>query len=238
MIPASFPDRDLVAELTAKMLLEINAVHFRTDKPFMLTSGLASPVYIDCRKLISYPRIRNTLMDFCAGTVMRDIGFETIDTVAGGETAGIPFAAWLADRLQLPMHYVRKKPKGFGRDAQIEGGPIEGKRVLLVEDLTTDGGSKIKFCEAIRQAGAEITDTIVIFYYDIFSGAGENMSSVGLRLHYLATWRDVLSVCRKQNHFDTETLSGVERFLDDPLRWSGENGGATEITAVTTTDPS
>ena len=98
MIPSSFPDRELISKLTARMLLEIGAVHFRTDRPFMFTSGLASPVYIDCRKLISYPRIRNTLMDFAASVVMRDIGFEQIDSVTGGETAGIPFAAWLADK--------------------------------------------------------------------------------------------------------------------------------------------
>ncbi|WP_153769948.1 orotate phosphoribosyltransferase [Labrenzia sp. CE80] len=232
MIPSSFPDRAHISELTAKMLLEIDAVHFRTDKPYMFTSGLASPVYIDCRKLISYPRIRNTLMDFAAGVVMQDIGFEQIDSVTGGETAGIPFAAWLADKLNLPMHYVRKKPKGFGRDAQIEGNSIDGKRVLLVEDLTTDGGSKIKFCEAIRKAGAEITDTIVVFYYDIFPDALENLEEIGLNLHYLATWRDVLAVCKKQNYFDPETLEQVESFLNDPLAWSGANGGVTEISGL------
>lgn len=236
MIPSSFPNRELIAELTAKMLLEINAVHFRTDKPFMFTSGLASPVYIDCRKLISYPRIRNTLMDFTAGIVMRDIGFEQIDSVTGGETAGIPFAAWLADKLNLPMHYVRKKPKGFGRDAQIEGNSIEGKQVLLVEDLTTDGGSKIKFCEAIRSAGAEITDTVVVFYYDIFPESRENLEKIGLKLHHLATWRDILAICKKQNYFDPETLTQVESFLDNPLAWSGANGGATEISAITKKD--
>lgn len=236
MIPSSFPDRELIAELTAKMLLEIDAVHFRTDKPFMFTSGLASPVYIDCRKLISYPRIRNTLMDFTAGIVMRDIGFEQIDSVTGGETAGIPFAAWLAEKLNLPMHYVRKKPKGFGRDAQIEGNSIEGKSVLLVEDLTTDGGSKIKFCEAIRTAGAEITDTVVVFYYDIFPESRENLEKIGLNLHYLATWRDVLAVCKEQKYFDPETLTQVESFLDDPLAWSGANGGATEISAFNKKD--
>ncbi len=231
MIPSSFPDRTLIAELTAGMLLEIDAVHFRTDKPFMLTSGLASPVYIDCRKLISYPRIRNTLMDFAAGIVMRDVGFEQIDSVAGGETAGIPFAAWLADKLALPMHYVRKKPKGFGRDAQIEGSSIEGKRVLLVEDLTTDGGSKIKFCDAIRNAGAEISDTIVVFYYDIFPQARQNLKDIGLNLHSLATWRDVLNVCKTRQYFDVETLTQVEAFLDNPLEWSGAHGGVTEISA-------
>ena len=236
MIPSSFPDRALVAELTAKMLLEINAVHFRADEPFKLTSGLASPVYIDCRKLISYPRIRNTLMDFCAGMIMQDVGFEQIDSVTGGETAGIPFAAWLSDKMNLPMHYVRKKPKGFGRDAQIEGASIEGKRVLLVEDLTTDGGSKIKFCEAIRHAGAEISHTVVIFYYDIFPEARDNLDRIGLNLHYLATWRDVLAVSRAHGYFDDKTHGEVEKFLDDPLGWSGANGGVREISAVPVKD--
>ena len=231
MLASSFPDRTLISEMTAKMLLEINAVHFRADKPFMFTSGLASPVYIDCRKLISYPRIRNTLMDFAASIVLREVGFERFDTVAGGETAGIPFAAWLADKLNMPMQYVRKKPKGFGRDAQIEGELREGQRVLLVEDLTTDGGSKIKFCEALRRAGAEISDTVVVFFYDIFPETRENLEKIGLKLHYLATWRDVLAVCKAQGYFDPRTLTEVQSFLDDPLTWSGNHGGATEISA-------
>ena len=229
MMPSSFPNRELIAELTAKMLLEIKAVHFRADEPFMLTSGLASPVYIDCRKLISYPRIRNTLMDFASSTILKDIGVEQIDSITGGETAGIPFAAWIADKLDLPMHYVRKKPKGFGRDAQIEGSNIDGKRVLLVEDLTTDGGSKIKFCEAIRKAGGEINHTIVLFYYDIFPEVHDNLAEIDIKLHYLATWRDVLAVSRKHGYFDDKTHEQVEAFLNDPLAWSGANGGVTEI---------
>ena len=92
-------------------------------------------MYIDCRKLIFYPRIRGQLVDFAAATLARDAGFEQFDVVAGGETAGIPYAAWIADRLGLPMQYVRKKPKGFGRNAQIEGDIREGARTLLVEDL-------------------------------------------------------------------------------------------------------
>ena len=117
MFSNTFPDNHIIAELTAKMLLEVGAVHFRSDQPYIFTSGLASPVYNDCRKLISYPRIRSTIIDFAASVVLREAGFEKFDAIAGGETAGIPFAAWLADRLGLPMQYVRKKPKGFGRDA-------------------------------------------------------------------------------------------------------------------------
>ena len=116
-----FADKSFIADMTAKMMLEVKAVHFSQDKPFVFTSGWASPVYIDVRKLISYPRVRSALVDFAAATIVRDVGFEQFDTVAGGETAGIPYAAWIADRLSLPMQYVRKKPKGFGRGAQIEG---------------------------------------------------------------------------------------------------------------------
>ena len=131
MLPTSFPDKEFIAMTTAKMLCEVEAIRFRTDEPFRFTSGWASPVYIDCRRLISYPRIRNTLMDFGASIILRDIGFEAVDAIAGGETAGIPFAAWLADRLMLPMQYVRKQSKGFGRGAQIEGDFDEGARILL-----------------------------------------------------------------------------------------------------------
>ena len=144
------------------------------DKPFIFTSGWASPVYTDCRRLISFPRVRQTLMDFGAATVFRDAGFEQFDTVVGGETAGIPFAAWMADRLMLPMQYVRKKPKGFGRNAQIEGHLEPGQRVLLVEDLTTDGGSKINFCNALRAAGATVEHIFVIFYLRHLSQQREN----------------------------------------------------------------
>ena len=110
----SFTDKQLIAKLTSKMLFEIEAVHFSGNKPFIFTSGTASPVYIDCRKLISFPRIRSTLMDFGASILANDVGFEKFDAVAGGETAGIPFAAFIADRLNLPMQYIRKKSKGFG----------------------------------------------------------------------------------------------------------------------------
>lgn len=221
----SFIPRDEMARLTARMLLEIQAVHFRADEPYTFTSGLKSPVYIDCRKLISYPRIRRTLMDFAVASLYRDAGFEQFDAIAGGETAGIPFAAWIADRMDLPMQYVRKKPKGFGRDARIEGDIQEGQRVLLVEDLTTDGGSKVNFANAIRDAGATVAHTSVIFYYDIFKDAPQELENAGLKLHYLATWWDVLAESRASMHFDEKTHEQVERFLNNPVEWSTEHGG-------------
>jgi orotate phosphoribosyltransferase len=219
MIPTSFPDQREMARLTARMLLEIQAVHFNADEPFILASGKPSPTYIDCRKLISYPRIRSTLMDFLTVTVMRNAGFEAFDNVAGGETAGIPFGALVAERMALPMTYVRKKPKGYGRNSRVEGVMTEGQRVLLVEDLTTDGGSKISFVDAIRETGATCAHTAVIFYYGIFPQTEKILGDHGVTLHHLCTWWDVLAEARKQGTFDSETLREVEAFLKFPEAW-------------------
>ena len=220
-----FADRTFIAEMTAQMMLEVKAVHFSQDKPFIFTSGWASPVYIDCRKLISYPRVRSALIDFATSTILRDAGFEQFDTVAGGETAGIPYAAWIADRLALPMQYVRKKPKGFGRNAQIEGHIEEGARTLLVEDLTTDGRSKINFCKALREAGAVVDHVFVVFYYDIFPESKTILKDIGVRLHHLATWWDVLQVTKKGGYFEPRVIDEVERFLNGPAAWSAGHGG-------------
>ena len=229
MQTSAFPDPDLMARLTAKMLIEVEAVHFRPEDPFIFTSGWASPVYIDCRKLISYPRVRMTLMDFAASVILRNVGFESIGAIAGGETAGIPFAAWIADRLMLPMQYVRKKPKGFGRDAQIEGDFKEGVATLLVEDLNTDGRSKVKFCEALRTAGAVVDHTFVIFNYDIFPQTKDILGDAGITLHALATWWDVLAACSETGHLDAGALAEVERFLNNPVDWSAAHGGASSV---------
>ena len=220
-----FADKPFIADMTAKMMLEVKAVHFSEGKPFVFTSGWASPVYIDCRKLISYPRVRSTLIDFATTTIVRDVGFEQFDTVAGGETAGIPYAAWIADRLSLPMQYVRKKPKGFGRGAQIEGHIEEGARTLLVEDLTTDGRSKINFCKALRDAGAIVDHVFVTFYYDIFPESKRILNDIDVRLHHLATWWDVLRVVKQGGYFAPPVIDEVELFLHAPAKWSAEHGG-------------
>ena len=224
MIPTAFPDRAEVARLAARALLEAGAVAFRPDEPFTFASGLLSPTYVDCRRLIGYPRVRAVLMDHLAATVMRDAGFEAFDVVAGGETAGIPFGAWMADRLALPMAYVRKKPKGYGRNARIEGPMPEGARVLLVEDMTTDGGSKLAFVDAIREAGATCAHTAVVFSYGIFPETEPRLAEHGIRLHALCTWWDVLAEARAAGRHEAAALDGVEAFLRDPHGWRAARG--------------
>ena len=223
MISTGFPSKKEIAELSAAMLLDINAVHFNSQEPFTLASGLPSPTYIDCRKLISFPRVRSALMDFLACTVLREAGFEAFNNIAGGETAGIPFSALIAERLALPLTYVRKKPKGYGRNARIEGVMTKNDRVLLIEDMTTDGGSKISFIDAIRATGAKCNNTAVIFYYDIFPETLKKLKDHRTDLHYLCTWWDVLAVAKKRNTFDKKTLEDVENFLREPRLWQEHN---------------
>ena len=213
------PKADIATE-TARMLIEAKAILFMESEPFALTSGMKSPVYTDMRKLIAYPRIRTRLIDFAIETIEREIGYASLDVIAGGETAGIPFAAWISDRLGLPMQYVRKKPKGFGRNAQIEGEVVDGARTLLVEDLATDGGSKVAFIEALRASGQRCDVTFVFFFYDIFPKARETMAALDVGLHYLVTWRDILGVAKTGGYFPAQTLAKVEAFLDAPLEWS------------------
>jgi orotate phosphoribosyltransferase len=225
----SFYDKDRLSLEVAKMLLEINAVHFYKDKPFFLTSGLASPVYIDCRKIISYPRLRSTLIDFAMTVIINEIGYESIDSVVGGETAGIPFASWISDRLMLPMQYVRKKAKGFGRNAQVEGKVTVGARALLVEDLSTDCKSKVNFCQAMRVAGLEVSHCFVIFYYNIFQKSFELMQELGINLHYLSTWQSILKVAKEGKYFEFNNLNEIENFLHEPDKWSVAHDGSSNF---------
>ena len=230
MLTVPIASREEVARIAARALLEVQAVHLRPQEPFTYTSGLKSPVYVDCRKLIAYPRLRAMLMQLGVATLVREVGLERFDAVAGGETAGIPFAAWIADLMGLPMQYVRKKPKGFGRNAQIEGDLKPGQRTLLVEDLATDGGSKVRFAEALREAGAEIAHCFVVFHHDIFPGSAANLTSHGLTIHALARWSDVMAVAEADTALDPAALSEVRSFLDAPLAWSARHGGIDALT--------
>lgn len=209
----------------AKILLDIKAVNFRPEEPYTLTAGWASPVYIDCRKLISFPAERTRMMELAVETLKANTDFAAIDAVAGGETAGIPYAAWIADAMDKPMLYVRKKPKGFGRNAQIEGHMPEGSHVLLVEDLATDGGSKINFVNALRNAEATVSDVFVVFFYGAFPGALDTLTEAGVKMHYLAVWQDVLEVAERERAFPPEAIQGVKDFLADPIGWSKAHGG-------------
>ena len=214
-----------IGPVVARLLLESGAVHVTGGKPFILRSGWASPVYVDVRKLISSVSARTTLNEAALSVVKNRIGLQEVDVITGAETAGVPYAAWLADRLALPLQIVRKKPLGFGRNAQIEGEVVAGNRALLVDDLTTDGQSKRNFCLALRGAGLQVRHLLSIFYYDTFAESRRTMDELDIQIHALATWQDIIGLAKADNFLTPGDIDKVELFLSHTSDWSKAHGG-------------
>ena len=210
-----------MSELIAEKLIDIESVQFSFNNHFTLTSGLKSPVYVDCRKIISFVEERTLIMD----TAIKYINENKLefDLVAGGETAGIPYAAFISEKIKRPMIYIRKKPKGFGKNQQIEGNFNKNQKAILVEDLATDGGSKIIFVEAMRKAGLAVKDIFVIFYYDIFKFEESALSKLNVNLHSLCTWKDIISVLEKRKTYGQTEIENLREFLSRPDDWRKKN---------------
>ena len=201
----------------AEILINIESVRFSFENPFTLTSGLKSPVYVDCRKIISYVKERDIIIDY-ALKYFRENALE-FDILAGGETAGIPYAAFFAELLKKPMIYIRKKPKGFGKDQQIEGDYKENKNVILIEDLATDGGSKIIFLEALKKANLNFSDIFVIFFYDIFDIKNSPLNLYDVKMHSLCTWKNIIEVIKYKKLYSNDRIKNLEKFLYKPEEW-------------------
>jgi len=201
----------------AKILIDIESVKFSFDNPFVLTSGYKSPVYVDCRKIISYTKERNKILDYAEQYFIKNN--LTFEILAGGETAGIPYASFLAERLQKKMIYIRKKPKGFGKNQQIEGNFKNGQKSILIEDLATDGGSKVIFIEAMRNSKLDVSDIFVIFYYDIFEISKTPLVSLNVKIHYLCTWKNIFNILLKNKIISKKKIQSLKFFLNDPQEW-------------------
>ena len=211
-----------MSEEIAKILVDIKSVNFSFKDYFTLTSGLKSPVYVDCRKIISFANQRDFIIDRSI-QYFNENGIDN-EIIAGGETAGIPYAAFISQKLKKPMIYIRKKPKGFGINKQIEGEFKKNQSTLLVEDLATDGGSKITFVNAIREAGLIVKDIFVIFYYDIFDFEKSDLSKLNVKIHSLCTWKNIVSYLEKNNVYTETEIKSLKEFLNDPQGWRIKNG--------------
>ncbi len=211
-----------MSEEIAKILVDIESINFSFKKYFTLTSGLKSPVYVDCRKIISFTNER----DFIINKAIQYLEDNKIQSeiIAGGETAGIPYASFISQKLKKPMIYIRKKPKGFGINKQIEGQFIKNQSTLLVEDLATDGGSKVNFVKAIRNAGLIVKDIFVIFYYDIFDYKKLKLYDLDVKIHSLCTWKNVVTYLENNNIYNVSEIKSLKEFLNDPESWRKKNG--------------
>ncbi|HEY2987275.1 MAG TPA: orotate phosphoribosyltransferase [Candidatus Binatia bacterium] len=217
-----------MANRIGEMLLETEAIAFYKDRPFVFVSGRISPVYIDCRRLLSFPEVREEIITEMAKKAETEIGLDAIDVVAGGETAGIPYAAFVSQKLKKPMIYIRKQPKGYGGTRQIEGILEANQRVLLVEDLITDGMSKLRFNIGIRAAGSKITQCLCVFEYgsdslNLHEGQ-KSLAEHGIGLHTLANWDHVLNAGRSKKYFSEDASRQILDFLKDPENWGRKMG--------------
>ncbi|NQY81676.1 MAG: orotate phosphoribosyltransferase [Alphaproteobacteria bacterium] len=208
-----------IADRTAEILLTTKCIQFSPNNSFTLTSGRSSPVYVDCRRLIAFVEERRQIVQFWKETLLERLLGLPFDCIAGGETAGIPYGAFLAEALDKPMAYIRKSPKGFGCNASIEGNLKAGERVLLVEDLATDGRSKVRFINAIRTIGAKVAHCVVVFEYGIFADKTNVLAETGVTLHSLATWKDIMAYATNHASFSEDVLEEVQKYLDAPNEW-------------------
>lgn len=209
------------AGAVAHALLAAGCVLLPTEEPFRLPSGWASPVYIDCRRLISFPALRRQLVARGLRVLQAAGALEGLAAVAGGESSGIALAAWVADALELPLLYVRKRRTSRN---QVEGVVPQGGRVLLVDDMMAAGQSKVRFCKAIAAAGARVDTLFVVFDYATFP-TQELLGPLGVTVHSLASWRDVLARWQAQGGIGAEALREVASFLAQPAAWSQAHGG-------------
>ena len=198
-------------EKIANLLLSIGCVNIDFKKQFTLTSGKKSPVYVDCRKLISFPKERELIINEMSKQIKSKYK-DSSTIIAGGETAGIPYSSFLCQKMKYPMIYIRKSPKGFGKGKLIEGEFKKNNQSILVEDMATDGGSKLHFIKALRQNKLKVKDIYVVFYYGIYPKAKKNISKMKVNLNYLTSWRDILTI--SPNYISDKDYKNLKNYLE------------------------
>jgi orotate phosphoribosyltransferase len=199
----------------AKSLLQINAVKLSPQNPFTWASGIKSPIYCDNRITLSFPAVRNLIIN---GFVEKSKAFEPFDIVAGVATAGIPHGALLADRLEKPFIYVREKAKSHGRQNQIEGLISEGCRVLVIEDLISTGGSSLKAVETLREAGCVVVGILAIFSYS-FEKATTVFKEANCSFDTLSDYDTLIAQAIDNQYVMPEELATLSAWRLSPETW-------------------
>ena len=202
-----------ISSETANILLKKKCIEFSFKRKFQLTSGRKSIVYCDCRKIISYTNERDKLINFALKKIKLDKTLNSLTNIAGGESAGIPYASLLAQKLKLPLSYIRKERKKFGKKSQIEGNIKYNDKVLLVEDLITDGSSKYNFIDAVEKVGGRIKAIFVIFNYGINKEFLE-YNGEKIKIISLAKWEDVLNILKLKKKIPQKEIKLIVNFLN------------------------
>ena len=201
----------------AKALLDIHAVTLNPDQPFTWASGLKSPIYTDYRLTISYPEVRQAIFNGMVEQIK--LHFSEADVIAGTATAGIPHAAWVAQNMELPMIYVRTKPKDHGQGKQIEGVLKEGQKVVVIDDLISTGGSVLNAVRAVNNSGGKVIGVVSVFTYDL-PAAEQNFMANGLKYYSVTDYMTLIKVAKENNQISADHLKSLQEWRKDPLSWS------------------
>ena len=207
---------DHFAKELALQLLKINAVVLRPDEPFVWASGWRAPIYCDNRLTLNYPEIRTQIAE--RFTQFIEQNFPDVDVVTGTATAGIPHAAWVADRLNKPMAYVRSKAKSYGMGNQIEGGVKKGESTIIIEDLVSTGGSVLSVADVLKFIDADISAILSIFTYG-FDQAHQNIKDAGLSYYTLTDYPTLINVALENNYISEEVLDTLNDWRSHPDSW-------------------
>ncbi|MBS4189163.1 orotate phosphoribosyltransferase [Bacillus sp. FJAT-49705] len=200
----------------AESLLDIKAVALKPNNPFTWSSGLLAPIYCDNRLTLSYPSVRKEIAIGLKETILAK--FPGAELIAGTATAGIPHAAWVSDLIDLPMCYVRSKPKGHGQGNQIEGKAEQGQKVVVVEDLISTGGSVITAVEALRQAGCEVLGVVAIFSYQLEKGK-ELLENANITAYTLTDFETLSEIAREKGYIQEEDMKKLAEWRKNPIEW-------------------
>lgn len=207
------------SQRVAKALLDIHAVTLNPEHPFTWASGLKSPIYTDNRLTISYPEVRQAIFNGMVEQIK--LHFPDADVIAGTATAGIPHAAWVAQNMELPMIYVRTKPKDHGQGKQIEGVLKEGQKVVVIDDLISTGGSVLNAVRAVNNAGGKVIGVVSVFTYNL-PAAEQNFMANGLKYYSVTDYMTLIKVAKENNQISADHLKSLQQWRKDPLSWSKE----------------
>ncbi len=200
----------------ASYLLESKAIIIDLANPFTWASGWQSPIYCDNRKTLSYPEIRGFIRDSFDDQIRQNFGMP--DMIAGVATGAIAHAALVAEKMNLPMLYVRSEQKSHGLGNQIEGDIRVGKKVVVVEDLISTGGSSLKAVAALREAGLEVLGMSAIFTYG-FQAAAENFRKAGVTLYTLGDYHQLIEEAARSGYVQQEELETLKNWRKNPAGW-------------------
>lgn len=211
---------DNVAYEVSAILIDAGCIIFRPHQPFKYNTGIISPVYTDNRLIMSRPKERNKIIDLMLAKI-RQIGIP--DVLAGTATAGIPYAAFLAQKLNLPMVYARTKPKEYGKEKQVEGSLKRGQKVIVVEDLISTAGSSVRVIEVLRKLGAIVKDEVAIFTYGL-KEARDNLKKAGVTLHVLSDLEHTAKIAVEKGFLRPEQVDVIKDWAKDPQNWAKKMG--------------